>query len=251
MDITQSIGNANELKCIARFIELGCECSIPYGNSAKYDFIADTNFGLLKIQCKSSNRVKRKDGSYDDAFQIDTTTVTINTKETIVMNYSKDQIDYFATSFENQVYLIPVEECNTSKTLRFSPPRNNNQNYNKAEDYEIEKIIEVHKDFNIRKNVIQTQQKIRVKRYCDGCGKEISYGNKSGYCAFCYPFFTRKTDWPTKEELKRMIRTESFVSLGKKYNVSDKAVCKWCEVYGLPSRRKDINSYSDEDWERV
>ena len=38
---TQVIGNATELKCIAKFIELGYECSIPYGNSAKYDFIVD------------------------------------------------------------------------------------------------------------------------------------------------------------------------------------------------------------------
>mgnify|MGYP003400600460 CR=1 FL=1 len=31
------------------FIELGYDCSIPYGNSAKYDFIADINGELLKF----------------------------------------------------------------------------------------------------------------------------------------------------------------------------------------------------------
>ena len=43
MEYTQSKGNLVELQCISKFIELGYECSIPYGNSAKYDFIADVN----------------------------------------------------------------------------------------------------------------------------------------------------------------------------------------------------------------
>ena len=43
MNYTQSIGNVVELKCIAKFIEMGYEVSIPYGNGAKYDFVADVN----------------------------------------------------------------------------------------------------------------------------------------------------------------------------------------------------------------
>lgn len=43
MDYTQSIGNITELKCMTAFIELGYECSIPYGNNAKYDFVVDVN----------------------------------------------------------------------------------------------------------------------------------------------------------------------------------------------------------------
>lgn len=31
MNYTQSIGNVVELKCIAKFIEMGYEVSIPYG----------------------------------------------------------------------------------------------------------------------------------------------------------------------------------------------------------------------------
>lgn len=40
MDYTQMLGNTNELKCLTAFIQLGFECSIPYGNGAKYYFIS-------------------------------------------------------------------------------------------------------------------------------------------------------------------------------------------------------------------
>jgi len=48
-----------------------------------------------------------------------------------------------------------------------------------------------------------------------------------------------------------MIRTESFVSLGRKYNVSDKTISNWCKIEGLPYRKKDIKNYSDEEWNNL
>lgn len=48
-----------------------------------------------------------------------------------------------------------------------------------------------------------------------------------------------------------MIRTETFVSIGAKFNVSDKAIVKWCKDMNLPSRKKDINTYTDESWMKV
>ena len=120
------LGNTNEMQCMLKFMELGYECSIPYGNGAKYDFIVDVDGKLLRIQCKSSKRVKSKakskEGEYDDAFVFSTTCTTTNTKKTIVHTYDETQIDYFATSFEGRVYLVPVSECSSAKTLRFSPP---------------------------------------------------------------------------------------------------------------------------------
>jgi hypothetical protein len=146
MNYTQSIGNLNELKCIARFIELGYECSIPYGNGAKYDFIADINGKLIRIQCKSSS-FSRSGGVIDkNAIQISTVSQTTNTKKTIRHLYDDSQIDYFATCFDDQVYLIPVNECSTTKTLRFKPPLNKNNKYNKAEDYKIENFIPISSD---------------------------------------------------------------------------------------------------------
>lgn len=141
MDYTQSIGNVNELQCISKFIEMGFQCSIPYGNAAKYDFIADLGEGeLIRVQCKNSTYARSGGIRDSNAFSFTCASQTTNTKKTTRHIYSYKDIDYFCTFFNNNVYLIPVEECSASKTLRFAPPKNGN-NYNKAEDYLIENML--------------------------------------------------------------------------------------------------------------
>ena len=51
----------------------------------------------------------------------------------------------------------------------------------------------------------------------------------------------RKVDRPSKEQLWEMVSSMTFEDVGKKYNVSSKAIVKWCKWYGLPHRKKDIN----------
>lgn len=254
MNYTQSIGNIVELKCITKFIELGYECSIPYGNGAKYDFIADINGELLRFQCKSSFNPKKKDGSIDtEAIQFYTVSQTTNTQKTVRHTYSKEQIDYFATCFNDKVYIIPVEECSTSKTLRFSPPKNNQQ-YNNAEDYEIfhffSKNEELEKTEEEFKNRQTTDNEIK-KYYCSQCGKEITMYSDSGLCNSCYRMTTRIVERPSREELKEMIRTMPFTTIGKNFNVSDNAVRKWCKAENLPSKSGEIKKYSDKEWEKI
>ena len=48
-----------------------------------------------------------------------------------------------------------------------------------------------------------------------------------------------------------MIRTMSFVKIGEQYGISDNAIRKWCKLYELPYRKKDIKLYSDEEWEKL
>ena len=55
----------------------------------------------------------------------------------------------------------------------------------------------------------------------------------------------------TREELKEKIRILPFTQIAKEQNVSDNAIRKWCISYNLPSKKKDINSYSDEDWKKI
>ena len=45
MDYTKSKGNITELTCL-----MGFDCSIPYGDCARYDMIVDTGDELLKVQ---------------------------------------------------------------------------------------------------------------------------------------------------------------------------------------------------------
>lgn len=148
MDYTQVVGDSVELRCLLAFTERGFQCSIPYGNSAKYDFIVDVNGKLLKIQCKScvnpisKSKTANSSGRDENAIIFTTVSQTTNTKKTVRHNYTSEQIDYFATYYQNKVYLVPVEECSSSKTLRFAPPLNGNKNYNRAEDYELDNVLQ-------------------------------------------------------------------------------------------------------------
>lgn len=42
-----------------------------------------------------------------------------------------------------------------------------------------------------------------------------------------------------------------FIQIGKKYNVSDNAVRKWCDAENLPRKVSQIKSYTDEEWSKV
>lgn len=120
---TKRIGNSTELNCIAYLYDCGCDILLPYGDSQKYDIVVCYNGKLYKIQCKTANPTYKEDGSIDY--------VTIKTswesgrKSRTKIHYSKEDIDFFATYFDGQCYLIPVEETSSNgKTIRFALPRN-------------------------------------------------------------------------------------------------------------------------------
>lgn len=103
----------------------------------------------------------------------------------------------------------------------------------------------------IANNLIKENQEIRFgKRVkCQRCGKEIK--PPANYCKSCYELISRKTDRPTRDELKLMIRTMPFTHIAQQYLVTDNAVRRWCNSYNLPSKKKDIKSYSDEEWTKI
>lgn len=91
--------------------------------------------------------------------------------------------------------------------------------------------------------------KIAQKYFCKDCGKEIWRG--SIYCKDCANKHQRYIDRPSRNELKRLIRIETFVALGKQFGVTDNAIKKWCDAYNLPRTKRDIKKYSDEEWKDV
>ena len=234
MDYTQSIGNITELKCMTAFIELGYECSIPYGNNAKYDFVVDVNGKFWRIQCKSSH-VSHDHGKEDkDAFSFSTICQTTNTKVTRRYRYTKEDIDYFCTYYEGNVYIVPVDKVSTSKTLRFKPPKNNSSLYNKAEDYLLinylspnKKLIDSKENFEKR-----TQPTLKVN-ILQNKKKEL------------------KRDCINRSDLKKLVREKSFLEIGRLYNVSDKCISKWCKFHNIPHLKSEINKLSDQEWENV
>lgn len=92
---------------------------------------------------------------------------------------------------------------------------------------------------------------LKKKNYCMDCGKQISL--EAIRCASCAAKKqVRKVEnRPTREQLKNMIRTLSFLEIGRKYEVSDNTIRKWCDGYSLPRKKTDINNYSDLQWSKI
>ena len=90
------------------------------------------------------------------------------------------------------------------------------------------------------------------KNICPLCGEQKE--RHANVCRNCYynEKYNRKVkDRPSREELKELLRKESFLRIGYQYGVSDNAIRKWCDAYNLPRKRQDIKNYTDEEWEKI
>lgn len=129
----KQIGNLTELYCITAFCKLGYKVSIPYGENTRYDFIADVNNKLIRIQVKTC---QEKDDGNIICFSCRSTKV--NSKGCHSRKYTKNEIDYFCTYYKGKCYLVPVDECSNEKKLRFNIPKNNqSRGIVYAKDYEL------------------------------------------------------------------------------------------------------------------
>ena len=98
-------------------------------------------------------------------------------------------------------------------------------------------------------NESKRERGIRRKSFCKDCGVEINSGSLR--CPACAAK-ARITEKPvTREELKDLIRTTPFTTIGNHFGVDGNAIKKWCIRYGLPSKKKDIKLYSDEEWASI
>ena len=84
---------------------------------------------------------------------------------------------------------------------------------------------------------------------CQRCGKPVYKG--STLCVECNKISAQTINRPTRQELKNLIRTLSFISIGTKYNVSDNAIRKWCKSMGLPTKKTEIMAMSEEEWDLI
>ena len=85
--------------------------------------------------------------------------------------------------------------------------------------------------------------------YCKDCGKIIS--TKAERCPECANINSRKVERPTREELKQLIKEKPFTQIANLYGVTDNAIRKWCDAEHLPRTKKIINSYSEEEWQKI
>ena len=134
---TNTIGKITELKVLTYITELGYSASVPFGDKDRYDQIWDINGKLLRIQIKTSRWKNEQQKAI--SFSCKSSYARRNcTKQHM---YTKEDIDYFATYWNNKVYLIPVEECSAEKTIWFGQPANGCTKCSFAKDYEVEEVL--------------------------------------------------------------------------------------------------------------
>lgn len=132
------IGEITEQQVAIEFLKRGIQVSKPLVQDSRYDFVVDINKKLYKIQVKTSSL---KENSY---LEFATSTSHTNTKGTLNLSYSSEDVDFFATTYENQCYLIPFSVCGKrSQRLRLISTKNGQtKGITFAKDYEIDKILE-------------------------------------------------------------------------------------------------------------
>ena len=85
--------------------------------------------------------------------------------------------------------------------------------------------------------------------YCIDCGIELK--TKAVRCPQCTHINQRKVERPSRDELKKLIRSIPFVKIGQQFKVSDNTIRKWCKAENLPFKSSVIKKYSNEEWEKL
>ena len=134
MDTNQK-GKITELDVLSYVIKKGYSVSIPFGDKDRYDQVWDIKGKLYKIQVKTSKPID----NIQSGIQFACYTVCNGKKHT----YTKEDVDYIATIYNNQLYVVPIEECSVEKKLRFFSKQPNQPHINWAKNYTFEEVFGV------------------------------------------------------------------------------------------------------------
>lgn len=238
-------GLSQELLVLSELVNYGV-VSIPYGNSGRYDCILDIEGDLYKIQIKSVNKTS------EDTISIPFANSRMSANGPVCKSYTEEEIDFICIIYNGQLYFFPPELAKKALTVRISSD-NLSHNSNLLDDFRVEKILDIK-----LKNWVQLKEETRIsngmnqkepKYHCLTCGTLIA--TKDSNCISCSRIISRKVERPDRETLKLLIREQSFLNIGKKFQVSDNAIRKWCTAYGLPSKKREISKISEKEWNDI
>ena len=133
-------GNIGESIVLAEFIKRGIQVSIPFGDNARYDLIAEFNGKLNKIQVKYCNQL-----SSTGSVLCPCASSKNHTTNKYLSTYEND-VDYmcFYLACWNVVTIVPIEQIGTKKTISFrldKPKTTNKFGIHLVEDYSFDKIL--------------------------------------------------------------------------------------------------------------
>ncbi|MBV9616392.1 MAG: hypothetical protein JO031_13115, partial [Ktedonobacteraceae bacterium] len=123
---TAKKGEITESVILARLVQLGYECLIPWGHDHRYDIAIDDDGKLVRIQCKTA-RFLEEPGCLE--FNAAITYARVGGKPHIRKGY-KGEADYFGVYSPDtgKVYLVPVDDVPGSVVkLRLHATKNSQQ----------------------------------------------------------------------------------------------------------------------------
>ena len=138
--ISKEKGNIGEAVILAEFIKRGIQVSIPFGDSARYDLIAEFNGKLNKIQIKYCDYL-----SENDSMICPCRSSTNHTTNKHYTTYEND-VDYicFYIPRWNKTMIIPIEIIGNRKEIcvRLTYPKNGQRTkITLVDDYSFDKIL--------------------------------------------------------------------------------------------------------------
>lgn len=133
---TQFKGVITELQVATYLLQHGYIVSQPLVQDSKYDLIVDVNNKLIRLQVKTARRHPKNQG---ESIIFNCRSTTNNVRECKQRYYSEKEVDFFATYWDGQVFLIPIKECSAEKTLWLEKPKNPTSTY--AYDYIAEEVL--------------------------------------------------------------------------------------------------------------
>lgn len=133
-------GNIGEAVILAEFVKRGIQVSIPFGDNARYDLIAEFNNKLNKIQIKYCSQITENDFIVckSSSSKNHTTNKKLDTYE-----YDVDYIAFYIQPWDISC-LVPIKECKKNKTftLRRTITKNNQKiGIHLVSDYSFDKIL--------------------------------------------------------------------------------------------------------------
>ena len=133
-------GNIGESKILCEFVRRGIQVSIPFGDNARYDLVADFGGKLNKIQVKYCDQ-ETENGS----IILPCASSTNHTTNKHYTTYEND-VDYFAFYIPKweESLLIPITEVGNKKSIivRKTPAKNGQKSgIHLIQDYSFDKTL--------------------------------------------------------------------------------------------------------------
>lgn len=138
--ISKEKGNIGEAIILAEFVKRGIQCSVPFGDCARYDLIADFNGKLNKIQIKYCGQI-----SNNNSFICPCASSTNHTTNKHYTTYEND-VDYIACYVVplDKSILIPIKDIGKRKSITvrlYSAENGQQKGIHYIDDYSFEKSI--------------------------------------------------------------------------------------------------------------